>query len=94
MALLGLCELALSLLVIHAMLHAPGVIPMPLGHISLSTSDTAARDTAGLARPASVHGCAHCGGYRPLSTGDLNRAATAAVTCDRRGPFANMRNWS
>ncbi len=42
MALLGLCELALSFLVIYAMLNAPGVVPMLLGHASLATPDTVA----------------------------------------------------
>lgn len=49
MALLGLCELALSFLVIFAMLNAPGVVPMLLGHSSLATPDAVARDTANLA---------------------------------------------
>jgi sugar transferase (PEP-CTERM system associated) len=49
MALLGLCELALSFLVIYAMLNAPGVVPVLLGHASLATPDTVAGDTAALA---------------------------------------------
>src|SRR5579863_8505509 len=49
MALLGLCELALSFLVIYAMLNAPGVVPVLLGHASLATPDTVASDTAALA---------------------------------------------
>jgi len=49
MALLGLCELALSFLVIYAMLNAPGVVPVVLGHSNLATPDAVARDTANLA---------------------------------------------
>lgn len=49
MALLGLCELALSFLVIYAMLNAPGVVPVLLGHSSFATPDAVARETADLA---------------------------------------------
>ncbi|HTI79177.1 MAG TPA: exopolysaccharide biosynthesis polyprenyl glycosylphosphotransferase [Acetobacteraceae bacterium] len=49
MALLGLCELALSFLVVYAMLNAPGVVPVLIGHASLASPFTVANDTAGLA---------------------------------------------
>jgi hypothetical protein len=49
MALLGLCELALSFVVIYAMLNAPGVVPVLLDHASLVTPDSVAHETADLA---------------------------------------------
>jgi sugar transferase (PEP-CTERM system associated) len=49
MALLGLCELALSFLVIYGMVNAPGVVPMLFGHENLATPAVVAQDTAGLA---------------------------------------------
>lgn len=49
MALLGLCELALSFLVVYAMLNAPGVAPVLIGHATLASPYTVANDTAGLA---------------------------------------------
>lgn len=68
MALLGLCELALSFLVIYAMLNAPGVVPVLLGHSKLATPDTVARDTADLAALLActvVLAAAAIGLYRP-----------------------------
>jgi exopolysaccharide biosynthesis polyprenyl glycosylphosphotransferase len=68
MALLGLCELALSFLVIYAMLNAPGVVPVLFGHQSVTTPAAVAQGTAGLAVLLSctvVLTAATIGLYRP-----------------------------
>jgi len=49
MALLGVCELALSFLVIYAMLNAPGAVPLLFGYFNLPFPELVARDTANLA---------------------------------------------
>ena len=68
MALLALCELALSFLVVYAMLNAPGVVPVLFGHVNLASPLTVANDTAGLAALLSgtvVLTAAAIGLYRP-----------------------------
>jgi sugar transferase (PEP-CTERM system associated) len=68
MALLGLCELALSFLVIYAMLNSPAVEPVLFGHVRLTLPKTVANDTASLAALLSSTGvliAAAIGLYRP-----------------------------
>lgn len=68
MALLGLCELALSFLVIFAMLNAPGVVPVLFGHERMTPPAAVAQGTASLAILLSctvVLTAAAIGLYRP-----------------------------
>src|SRR5277367_5256676 len=69
MALLGLCELALSFLVIYAMLLAPGVLPMPAvattEHIASGAVHLATANLAAVLACTVVITAAAIGLYRP-----------------------------
>ena len=78
MALLGLCELALSFLVIYGMLAVPGVLPALVEASSAGAAHAAALDTVNSGRRAGLHHRGHGGRHRPLSA---ERSASSGAAC-------------
>ena len=78
MIVLGLCELALSFLVIYGMLTLPGAFPVLTEAQGVSAAQTASPGTANLAAMLALHDRAHGRRDRPLPS---RKSASSGVAC-------------